>query len=131
MSLRSSAFDNDLFALTLLTHDLEASRHFYGSLLGLSEVFTDDVCVIYKCGTTMINLLKLGNANDLAAPAQVGAPSEVSAVYTLKFADIDALANDLVQAGLALLNGPQDQPWGVRTLCVQDPSGHVWEFANH
>jgi hypothetical protein len=30
---------------------------------------------------------------------------------------------------VALLNGPMDRPWGVRTASFTDPAGNVWEIA--
>jgi uncharacterized glyoxalase superfamily protein PhnB len=45
--------------------------------------------------------------------------------------DVDKAAEELVEAGVKLLNGPIDRPWGVRTVSFQDPSGHTWEIANH
>ncbi len=36
---------------------------------------------------------------------------------------------ELDRRGVALLNGPVDRPWGVRTAAFADPSGHVWEIA--
>jgi catechol 2,3-dioxygenase-like lactoylglutathione lyase family enzyme len=131
MSLRALAFEGNLFAITLVSDDLEASANFYGGLLGLALVYEDDNSAIYKCGETMINLLKAHEAVELAAPDSVGSNSGVRAVYTLRFADIDALAADLVKANVPILSGPIDRPWGVRTLSIQDPSGHTWEFANH
>jgi catechol 2,3-dioxygenase-like lactoylglutathione lyase family enzyme len=35
----------------------------------------------------------------------------------------DAMVN------LTLINGPMDRPWGIRTACFADPSGHIWEIA--
>lgn len=131
MSLRNSAFDNNIFAITLFTDDLIASTKFYGDLLGLDDVYRDDASIVYKCGDTLINLLKISQAPELISPAPVGAQNKSRAVYTLKFENIDALTADLISAGVAILNGPLDRPWGVRTVSVQDPSGHIWEFANH
>lgn len=131
MNLRALAFEGNVFAITLVSDDLEASADFYGGLLGLALVYEDDNSAIYKCGETMINLLRANEAEELAAPDGVGSNSGVRAVYTLRFADIDALAADLVKANVPILSGPIDRPWGVRTLSIQDPSGHTWEFANH
>ena len=35
----------------------------------------------------------------------------------------------LAERGVALLNGPVDRPWGIRTAAFADPAGHVWEIA--
>lgn len=131
MSLRNSPFENNIFAITLFTDDLIASGDFYGGLLALKEVFRDDSSIVYECGDTLINLLMSSQVPELITPAQMGSRNQSRAVYTLKFEDVDALAADLVSAGITILNGPMDRPWGIRTLSIQDPSGHIWEFANH
>jgi uncharacterized glyoxalase superfamily protein PhnB len=43
--------------------------------------------------------------------------------------DVDAACRELAGLGVALLNGPMDRPWGIRTAAFADPDGHVWEFA--
>ncbi len=129
-----SAFEGGLFAVTLVTKDLDASVDFYGTKLGLRLVFSDEVSAVYKCGQTMINLLSASAAEDLVAPANVAKANggvSVSVVYTLRVSDVDAVVAELKSAGIELLNGPMDRPWGVRTASFQDPSGHTWELANH
>ena len=125
-------FDDELFAITLVAHDLAASTEFYGEKLGLQQVFSDDVSAVYVCGKTMINVLAGSAAVELVEPASVSSfGSGVGAVYTLRVADVDAAAAALEAAGVKLLSGPIDRPWGVRTASFQDPSGHTWELADH
>lgn len=127
-----SAFDQGAFAITLLVKDLAASVDFYGNKLGLDMVFSDDNSALYRMGSTFINLLIEREGPELVGPAVVGdASAGVTAVYTIKHADVDLVAKQLEAAGVALLNGPIDRPWGVRTLSFQDPSGHTFEVANH
>ncbi|MEN9715236.1 MAG: hypothetical protein RJA35_703 [Actinomycetota bacterium] len=125
------AFGNSPFALTLFVRDLEATKAFYGLGIGLPLLFEDEVSAVYRCGQTIINLLLDGEAVELVAPAKVSGTNSVKAVYTLRCADIDGAAAQLEEAGVKLLNGPIDRPWGVRTVSFQDPSGHTWELANH
>ncbi len=44
-------------------------------------------------------------------------------VWCTTVQDIDALANRIKQAGHTLAEEPTDQPWGGRTLAVDDPDG--------
>jgi catechol 2,3-dioxygenase-like lactoylglutathione lyase family enzyme len=131
-SFLTKAFKETPFALTLFTRDLEESRSFYEKALGLKSIFDDEVSVIFSCGDTVINLLAETEAPVLLSPAEL-APSTagVRAVYTLRYSDIDGAAAELKAAGVTILNGPIDRPWGVRTVSFQDPSGHTWELANH
>jgi lactoylglutathione lyase len=43
--------------------------------------------------------------------------------------DVDAYAERLRAAGVPVLSGPADRPWGHRTVHVADPDGFVVEFA--
>ena len=105
---------------------------FYGAKLGLDLVFSDDNSALYRMGGTFINLLVASEGLELVTPAKVGnAASGVTAVYTVKHPDVDLTAAQLKAAGVTLLNGPIDRPWGVRTMSFQDPSGHTFEVANH
>ena len=114
--------------MTLFTEDLAASIAFYRAFLKTEPVFGDPVSSVFKAGETMINLLQVSAVPELIAPAAMAVPG-IRAVYTLAVADVDAQAVRLAAAGLVLLNGPLDRPWGIRTLSLADPSGHVWELA--
>lgn len=48
---------------------------------------------------------------------------------TLWVDDADAACAELRDRGVAMLDGPQDRPWGQRTAAVADPAAHVWELA--
>jgi catechol 2,3-dioxygenase-like lactoylglutathione lyase family enzyme len=127
-----SAFNTGVFAITLLVKNMSETMDFYGTKLGLDLVYNDANSTLYRVGSTFINLLIESEGPELLRPADVGSPSAgVSAVYTIKHTDVDLVAKQLESAGVALLNGPIDRPWGVRTLSFQDPSGHTWEVANH
>ena len=117
----------NLQAITLFVDDLPAARAFYRNAFALEVVFEDPVSAVFKFGNTLVNLLQVTEAPELIAPAKVG--EGVRAVYTLAVDDVDAWDATLRQRGVALLNGPMNRPWGVRTLSFADPAGHVWELA--
>jgi catechol 2,3-dioxygenase-like lactoylglutathione lyase family enzyme len=126
------AFENSPFAITLLSENIEASKDFYQNKLGLTKVFEDEVSAVFECDQTMINLLADSQGPELLDPAKVAqANAGTRALYTLKCPNIDEAAAELEAAGVELLNGPIDRPWGVRTVSFLDPSGHAWELANH
>lgn len=132
MSELAQSFEGGLFAVSLVTEDLVASDAFYGSTLGLPKVFGDEVSSVYMAGNTAINLLASSQWNELIAPAKVGSASQgVQALFTLRVGNVDAIVAALEAKGITILNGPIDRPWGVRTASFTDPSGHVWEIADH
>ena len=128
----NEAFAQGIFAITLISHDLDKSRDFYGNKLSLTEVYRDENSSAYRAGTTLINCLASSEADELLAPATLASvQSGTDVVYTLKCQDIDATVQELIAKGVQILSGPMDRPWGIRTASFQDPSGHTWELANH
>ena len=120
----------NIFAVTLFTEDLTATRQFYQDVFGLPVAFEDDNSAVFNFGNTLINLLKTTEAPELIAPAPVAPPEAGSrAQFTIQVDDVDALCAELTARGVALLNGPLDRPWGIRTACFRDPGGHIWEIA--
>jgi catechol 2,3-dioxygenase-like lactoylglutathione lyase family enzyme len=126
----AETFAGNLFAVTILAKDLATSRDFYGQKLGLTNIFNDEVSSIYKAGGTMINVLSDVQAGELIAPAHASNGGSRT-VFTLKCQEVDSAAVALQEAGIEILNGPIDRPWGVRTVSFQDPDGIIWELANH
>jgi len=119
-----------LEAITLFVEDLAAARRFYGEALGLELIAKDAVSALFSTEGPMINLLQAARAGELVAPRAPGGPGAgPRAMLTLRVADVDAVCARLAAAGVALLNGPLDRPWGRRTAAFQDPAGHVWEVA--
>lgn len=120
-----------IFALTLFTEDLGATKQFYREVFGLPITFEDDNSAVFNFGNTLINLLRIDAAPELIAPAPV-APPEAGArmQLTIRVDDVDALCAELARRGVALLNGPLDRPWGARTATFRDPGGHIWEIAH-
>lgn len=43
--------------------------------------------------------------------------------------DVDAVRGELDEHGVAVISGPTDRDWGMRTLTFADPGGHTWEIA--
>ena len=117
-------------AITLFVEDLQAAKDFYRRVFGLPVVFEDANSAVFKFGNTLINLLKTTAAGVLVAPAKVpGREAGSRVVFTVEVDDVDAMCAELTARGVALLNGPMDRPWGVRTASFVDPGGHIWEIA--
>jgi catechol 2,3-dioxygenase-like lactoylglutathione lyase family enzyme len=125
------ATSNGFGALTLFVEDLDTVTVFYRDVLELDLVYQDDVSSVLDLGGTLINLLAVGAAPELVAPARaapVGSTAQM--VLSLFVEDVDAVCAGLRERGVALLNGPLDRPWGKRTAAFTDPAGTVWEIAH-
>jgi catechol 2,3-dioxygenase-like lactoylglutathione lyase family enzyme len=117
-------------AVTLFVEDLEAAKEFYGRIFGLPVVYEDDNSAVFKFGSTLVNLLKVTEAEELIAPAAVGGRDAGTRFqFTIAVDDVDAMCAELASRGVELLNGPMDRPWGIRTASFVDPGGHIWEIA--
>jgi lactoylglutathione lyase len=117
-------------AITLFVDDLPGTKQFYAEVFGLPLVFEDDASAVFDFGNTLVNLLRVEAADELIAPARVGAAgTDARAQLTIDVDDVDAVCGELRRRGVELLNGPMDRPWGVRTAAFRDPAGHVWEIA--
>lgn len=117
-------------AITLFVEDLAQAKRFYLNVFDLPVLFEDENSVAFKFDNTIINLLVVSEAPDLIAPAAVANGGSGSRFQlTIWVADADATCEDLKRRGVALINGPTDRAWGVRTACFADPGGHIWEIA--
>ena len=120
----------DLNLVSLFVEDLAAGRAFYQDVLGLKLVNEDKQSAMFALGSTMVNLLSVEAARNQIAPARVGGADAGSRVqFAVVVEDVDALCVELKAKGVTIINGPADQPWGMRTACFADPAGHNWEFA--
>ena len=117
-------------AITLFVEDLERSKAFYANAFDVPAVYEDENSAVFKFENMVVNLLKESEAHGLIDPAPVGA-REAGARFqlTIWVDDADAACAELAARGVALLNGPIDREWGMRTASFTDPDGHIWEIA--
>ena len=129
-SARAAAWPKAIFAITLFTENLEQTKEFYQKVFGLPVDFEDPNSAVFKFGGTLINLLRITEANELIEPARVADREAGSRfVFTIMVEDVDAMCAELASRGVELLNGPMDRPWGIRTASFKDPAGYIWEIA--
>jgi catechol 2,3-dioxygenase-like lactoylglutathione lyase family enzyme len=126
----ATAWPKAINALTLFVEDLGATKAFYREVFGVPMIFEDDDSAVFNFGNTIVNLLKATAAVELIEPAPIAPPDAGSrGQFTIEVDDVDAICAELALRGVALINGPMDRPWGVRTACFRDPAGHIWEIA--
>lgn len=117
-------------AITVFAEDLEVTKEFYKRVFGLPIHYEDQDSTVFKFGATLINLLKVSEANELIEPAKVATREAGSRfVFSPEVEDIDAKCEELRKNGVELLNGPMNRPWGLRTASFMDPAGCIWEIA--
>jgi catechol 2,3-dioxygenase-like lactoylglutathione lyase family enzyme len=125
-----SDWEKEIGAITLFVEDPARAKSFYAQFLGAKPVFDDETDAMFRLQNTLLFLTKSSEASRMIAPAVVGRPGNgPRQVFAFIVDDVDAVCAELQEKGIALLNGPQDRPWGMRTANIQDPDGYVWEIA--
>ena len=117
-------------AITMFVDDPRRSKEFYERVFEVSPVFEDENSVAFEFEKLIVNLLAERAAPELIEPTPVaGRETGERFQLTIWVEDADAVVEQLRSAGVELLNGPVDRPWGMRTAAFADPDGHVWEVA--
>ncbi len=108
----------DVLASRLLLHprDPAASRHFYRDVLGLAVSreygARDDPGVVFFAGGGFVEVAGRGEG-----------PVGPGVGLWLQVRDVPAEHARLVAAGVEVLRGPVQEPWGLVELTVADPDG--------
>ena len=117
-------------AITMFVDDPKRSKEFYERVFGAAAIYEDENSVAFEFEKLIVNLLAERAAPELIEPTPVaGRETGERFQLTIWVEDADAVVEQLRSAGVGLLNGPIDRPWGRRTASFADPSGHVWEIA--
>jgi catechol 2,3-dioxygenase-like lactoylglutathione lyase family enzyme len=114
----------------LFVEDPDRSKAFYQEVFELEPMLEDENGAGFRLEDTFLFLTRSSHAPALIAPAAAGRPGNGPRhVFAIIVDDVDAVCAELAGKGVALLNGPQDREWGMRTANFQDPDGNVWEIA--
>ncbi|MBS0584497.1 MAG: VOC family protein [Proteobacteria bacterium] len=117
-------------AISLFVDDLAAAKAFYRSVFDAEPVFEDEVSAALEFDNLIVNLLCVGSAGEIIEPHAPGGRDAGSRFqFSVWVEDVDAVCTRLRERGVALLAGPKDRPWGMRTANFVDPAGHSWEVA--
>ena len=105
--------------------DLERSVRFYSDVLGfiVADQFKDDngklLGVMLQAGTC-----KLGLSQDDWARGRDRVRGAGVRVWCLTAQDVDQIAARIKASGGNVTDGPTDEPWGARSLSIDDPDGY-------
>ncbi|CAN7511105.1 VOC family protein [Paenibacillus sp. LjRoot153] len=116
--------------ITLFVEDFQKVKAFYQEVFGLQAVYEDEVSAVFNFGNMSVNLLNISESYELMKPGTIATSESGSRfLLTIRVEDVNVVCAELKKRGVALLNGPIDRPWGVRTISFLDPAGHAWEIA--
>jgi glyoxylase I family protein len=118
----------------LVVHDLERSRWFYGTVLGMREIprpsnFTFQGAW-FQGGDSQLHLIL---ASETTAPAgfmDAGQARHTGLATHIAFEveDIEPMKATLEQHGVQILGGPMLRGDGVRQMYLYDPDDYLLEF---
>jgi predicted enzyme related to lactoylglutathione lyase len=96
--------------------NFERSFRFYAEILSL-HLYRE-----WGRGTTRGVVFFLGGGYlELSGSSRTGACESVG--LWLQVRDIDAVGDELEEAGVDIIEPPTDKPWGLREMQVRDPDG--------
>ena len=112
----------------LFVGDLERSTAFYRDVIGLPFKLEGDGYVEFATQGTRFGLYDRNRLRELTGQG-AEAPERPGGEVVFLVEDVDAEAERLRAAGVTVLKGPVDRPWGHRTVHVEDQDGFVVELA--
>ena len=108
----------EVLSSRVLVHptDFERSFRFYAESLGL-HVYRQ-----WGSGSTRGVVFFLGGGFlELSGSSATGASESVA--LWLQVRDVDALGQELEEAGVEIIELPTDTPWGLKEMQIRDPDG--------
>ncbi len=108
--------------------DLERSIAFYRDLLGLRPRFAEHGYAEFDTGGTRFALYERSRVPGLVR-RRWEPPAAPGSEVVFEVEDAAAEAERVRRAGVEVLAGPVDRPWGHRTVHLLDPDGHLLELA--
>lgn len=119
-----------LSIITLAVSDLARSRAFYRHAFGWNEVNPDeDGIAFFQLPGIMFALYPLAAMVE-EHQGSTGGPQGFTLAHNVNSkADVDALHERLVAAGVPSLKAPEEVFWGGYSCYVAGPDGEQWEIA--
>jgi catechol 2,3-dioxygenase-like lactoylglutathione lyase family enzyme len=123
-------WEKKIGAINLVVGDLERSKAFYRDVFGLHLQDEDEDTAMFRFQDTYVFLQRGaahddGPSGDVLTLAQKGVGQ-----FVIFVEDVDAVRGELDQHQVAILSGPADRDWGMRTLTFADPGGYTWEITH-
>lgn len=116
-------------AINLIVGDLKRSSAFYRDVFGLPLRHEDEDTAMFQFEDTYVFLQRGHSHEDALAGEVLDLAENGVGQFAIIVDDEDAVRAELDQRGVAVINGPADREWGMRTMTFADPGGHTWEIA--
>jgi catechol 2,3-dioxygenase-like lactoylglutathione lyase family enzyme len=123
-----SEWEKQIGAVNLIVGDLERSKSFYREVFGLSPLHEDDDTAMFRFKDTYVFLQRDADHQDASSSDVLNLAQKGVGQFVIFVDDADAVRAQLEHAGAAIISGPADRDWGMRTLTFADPGGYTWEI---
>lgn len=123
-----SEWEKRIGAINLIVGDLERSKAFYRDVFGLHPQHEDEDTAMFRFKDTYVFLQRGSAQHEDPNGDALGLAKTGVGQFVIFVEDVDAVAAELDEHGVAVISGPSDREWGMRTLTFADPGGHTWEI---
>jgi uncharacterized glyoxalase superfamily protein PhnB len=110
----------------VLYPDVAAAARWLADVFGLREVVRFEM----PDGTVGHSELEFGDYIVMLG-GRGGRFGETASITLIFVDDVDGTCERATAAGGSVLDGPVDQPWGLRQAVIRDPQGQRWEVTQH
>jgi catechol 2,3-dioxygenase-like lactoylglutathione lyase family enzyme len=122
-------WEKQIGAINLIVGDLKRSSAFYRDVFGLPLQHEDEDTAAFRFKDTYVFLQRVETHADTLEAEILDLAEKGVGQFAIIVDDVDSVRAELDQHGVAVISGPADRDWGMRTLTFADPGGHTWEIA--
>ena len=123
-------WEKKIGAINLVVGDLERSKAFYRDVFGLHLQHEDEDTAMFRFQDTYVFLQRGADHDDDPSGDVLTLAQKGVGQFVIFVEDVDAVGSELDQHQVAVLSGPADRDWGMRTLTFADPGGYTWEITH-
>jgi catechol 2,3-dioxygenase-like lactoylglutathione lyase family enzyme len=122
-------WEKQIAAINLIVGDLSRSAAFYREVFGLPIRHEDEDTAMFRFNDTYVFLQRGSVHQDVPSGEVLDQAQNGVGQFAIIVQDVDAVRAELDQQGVAVISGPADRGWGMRTMTFADPGGYTWEIA--
>jgi catechol 2,3-dioxygenase-like lactoylglutathione lyase family enzyme len=122
-------WEKQIGAINLVVRDVERTKRFYEGVFGLPPQHEEEELGIFRFKDTYVFLQHDSAHEDAPTGEVLGLAQKGIGQFAIIVEDADAVRAELEEHGVAVISGPADRDWGMRTLTFADPGGYTWEIA--
>jgi lactoylglutathione lyase len=115
-------------AINLIVGDVERSKGFYRDVFGLPVQHEDEDGAMFRFGETYVFLQRGAAHQDRPSTDAQELAEKGVGQFVMFVDDADAVRAELDERNVAIISGPADRAWGMRTITLADPGGYTWEL---